>query len=399
MLNLLDKAFNEEFVISSKTLQEIESIKSSGTKSEDVKFKARKLSHLLDENDKYNVSIVTNDIFDVIKSFNLDVSPDNIIIATAYLWNKDKEQIIFVSDDINCKCIAKEIFGLKVKGINDLDIKNTEEYAGYKEVILSDDEMNYFYNNIDKNLYNSLLNEYLIIKNSKNEVTDRRRWDGEKYTTLSYKQINSDFSGRIKPRNEQQVIAFDMLQNKNETIKVLTGKYGTGKDYLMISNALELIKQGKYDKILWVRNTIEVKNTKSIGFLPGSMHDKLLPFAMIMADHLGGKDGLDMFMMQGKIEIEHLGFIRGRDYKNTIIICSEAENMTKEHVQLLIGRIGEGSALWLNGDFKQTDTYIFESNNGLLETVNKLKGHEKFGYVKLIKTERSETAALADLLD
>jgi predicted ribonuclease YlaK len=399
LLNLLDKAFNEEFVISSKTLQEIESIKSSGTKSEDVKFKARKLSHLLDENDKYNVSIVTNDIFDVIKSFNLDVSPDNIIIATAYLWNKDKEQIIFVSDDINCKCIAKEIFGLKVKGINDLDIKNTEEYAGYKEVILSDDEMNYFYNNIDKNLYNSLLNEYLIIKNSKNEVTDRRRWDGEKYTTLSYKQINSDFSGRIKPRNEQQVIAFDMLQNKNETIKVLTGKYGTGKDYLMISNALELIKQGKYDKILWVRNTIEVKNTKSIGFLPGSMHDKLLPFAMIMADHLGGKDGLDMFMMQGKIEIEHLGFIRGRDYKNTIIICSEAENMTKEHVQLLIGRIGEGSALWLNGDFKQTDTYIFESNNGLLETVNKLKGHEKFGYVKLIKTERSETAALADLLD
>ena len=120
---------------------------------------------------------------------------------------------------------------------------------------------------------------------------------------------------------------------------------------------------------------------------------------MPMADHLGGETGLDMYMMAGIISVEHLGHIRGRDIKNSIIYCTEAENLTKEHVQLLIGRVGEGSTLWMNGDFKQTDKAIFKSNNGLLTSVQRLAGHEKFGYVQFSKTERSETATMADLLD
>ena len=80
-------------------------------------------------------------------------------------------------------------------------------------------------------------------------------------------------------------------------------------------------------------------------------------------------------------------------------MCSEAENMTKEHIQLLIGRVGDGSALWINGDFKQCDGEVFRNNSGLITAVDKLKGHPRFGYVKLQKTERSETAAMADLLD
>ena len=120
---------------------------------------------------------------------------------------------------------------------------------------------------------------------------------------------------------------------------------------------------------------------------------------MILADHLGGIDGLEYMIGQDKIEIVHLGFIRGRDIKNSIIICSEAENMTKEHIQLLLGRVGEGSSLWINGDYKQVDDKVFMENSGLITAVDKLKGHPRFGFVKLIKTERSETAAMADLLD
>ena len=120
---------------------------------------------------------------------------------------------------------------------------------------------------------------------------------------------------------------------------------------------------------------------------------------MPLADHLGGMAGLEMFVNQGRIEIQHLGFMRGRDIKNSIIYCSEAENMTKEHIQLLIGRVGEGAALWLNGDFKQTDMKVFDDNNGLYRLIEKLQGNKLFGVVQLIKTERSETAALADLLD
>lgn len=171
------------------------------------------------------------------------------------------------------------------------------------------------------------------------------------------------------------------------------------KDFLMCAAATDLLEHNKFEKIVYVRNNIEVKNSKPIGFLPGSYNEKMMPFAMPMADHLGGIDGLSLMISHGQIEIVHLGFMRGRDIKNSIIICSEAENMTKEHVQLLLGRVGEGSALWINGDFKQCDAEVFRKNSGLMVAVDKLKGHPRFGYVKLLKTERSETAAMADLLD
>lgn len=194
-------------------------------------------------------------------------------------------------------------------------------------------------------------------------------------------------------------MAFDLLQSKTETIKVITGRFGSGKTFLMVANALQAIHDNKFEKIVWVRNNVGVKDTKDIGALPGNTIDKIFPYVMPLADHVGGVDGIEMLMRQGKLEVQHLGFIRGRDIKNSIILCSEAENLTKQHVQLLIGRVGEGSNLWLDGDFKQVDSKVFEENSGLNIAIDKLKGNKLFGFVHLEKSERSETAALADLLD
>ena len=243
-----------------------------------------------------------------------------------------------------------------------------------------------------------LENEYLII-NDGETVIDCFRWTENTLVHVPYKQINNKFLGKVKARNPQQQLVIDLLYQPDVTIKVVTGKFGTGKDFLMCSAAIDLLERGKFERVVWVRNNIEVKNSKPIGHLPGGDRDKLLPFAMPLGDHIGGVEGLEMLCNQGKIEIVHLGFIRGRDIKKSIILCSECENMTKEHIQLLIGRVGEGSSLWLNGDFKQVDMEVFSHNNGLLMAVEKLKGHPRFGYVKLIKSERSETAAMADLLD
>jgi len=102
----------------------------------------------------------------------------------------------------------------------------------------------------------------------------------------------------------------DLLYNDDITVKILSGCFGSGKDYLMASAALDLVLQGKYDRIMWVRNNVEVKNSKPLGFLPGDAFDKLLPFAMPLADHVGGVDGLESLMDEGKVEVEHLGFIR-----------------------------------------------------------------------------------------
>jgi PhoH-like ATPase len=395
LLVLQNRLLDEQFVISSKSLEELEHIKVSANKDQDIKYKARQVVRLLEENEgKYQVVIPDNETFEIIKDFQLEINPDNIIMACAYQYSQNND-IIFYTNDICCKLIARNRFGLRV-GV----IKNkTCNYKGYKTISIDDTEMAYLYQNLKSNIYDLLINQYLIVQNQQNEVIDKLIWNGEIHKTITYKQINNDFSGKIKPRNIQQELAFDLLQNKNTTIKILTGVYGSGKDYLMTSTAIDLIRQKRYEKIMWVRNNIEVKNSKPIGFLPNGMKDKLLPFAMPMADHVGGKDGLELLIGQGKVEIEHLGFIRGRNIENTIIMCSEAENMTKEHIQLLLSRIGDNSTLWLNGDFRQIDSNIFESNNGLSSIINKLKGNSRFGYVQLQKTERSETAELANLLD
>lgn len=274
-----------------------------------------------------------------------------------------------------------------------------DEYRGFQEITSDDERLPTFYSDLTNNVFDCRQNEHIIVYDADGVAKDFYRWDGTKYVLVGYKVIKNDYTGNVRPRNPQQRLAIDMLYNQDITVKILVGKFGTGKDYLMSSVALDLVMQGKFDKIMWVRNNVEVKNSKPLGFLPGDAFDKLLPFAMPLADHVGGRDGLERLISNQQIEVEHLGFIRGRDIKNTIIMCSEAENMTKEHIQLLLGRVGDGSALWLNGDYKQTDHKVFTENNGLMIAVDRLKGHPKFGFVKLVKTERSETAAMADLLD
>ena len=277
---------------------------------------------------------------------------------------------------------------------------NNGKYLGYKTITTDEDLIwEAIYSESTKNIFDCLENEYVYIVSPSTENYDILTWADGKYKKLVYNTINNNFVDKIKPRNIQQQMALDLLQSKTETIKVITGRFGSGKTFLMVANALQAIHDNKFEKIVWVRNNVGVKDTKDIGALPGNTIDKIFPYVMPLADHVGGVDGIEMLMRQGKLEVQHLGFIRGRDIKNSIILCSEAENLTKQHVQLLIGRVGEGSSLWLDGDFKQVDSKIFEENSGLNIAIDKLKGNKLFGFVHLEKSERSETAALADLLD
>jgi len=282
-----------------------------------------------------------------------------------------------------------------------MSIANEEIYLGCKEINECDGRVAEFYSDKEKsnNIFNCLTNEYIIINNSNKNYNEYYKWNGSKYIKVEHRTLDNGWTGVVKARNPQQVCAIDMLMNNDITVKILAGKFGVGKDFLMIAAALDLIKKNVFDKIVWVRNNISVKNTKDLGALPGTEFDKLLPFVMPLVDHIGDIAGLEMLIKQNRVELLHLGYARGRDLRNSIIYVTECENNTKEHVQLLIGRVGEGSALWLNGDYKQTDSTVFEKNNGLLTAVNKLKGHKRFGYVHMVKSERSETAAMADLLD
>ncbi len=396
LLNMQEMIFEDDFYLSYTSLVELEDIKTSAKKDYSVKYDARKLMHLLDKNkDKYVVcGVPTMMDANEINRYSSGLSNDQKIIMDAKALTID-EDIIFVTDDLSCTQLA-QAYGLKCKKSSDF-LSTKEEYRGFADLDVSDELLAVIHENPDNNALGLITNQYLIAKN--NDTKSLFKWDGSKMKDVRYSKISSKFFGDIKPRNIHQALAMDMLQDPMSKIKVITGCYGSGKDFLMIATALHLIQKNRFDKIVWVRNNVEVKNSKPIGFLPDGMKDKLLPFAMPFADHVGGEHGIESLIQSRILEIQHLGFIRGRDIKNSIIICSEAENMTKEHVQLLIGRIGDGSELWLNGDYNQADEDVFESNSGLFGAIDKLKGHELFGFVKLMKTERSKAAEMADLLN
>ena len=120
---------------------------------------------------------------------------------------------------------------------------------------------------------------------------------------------------------------------------------------------------------------------------------------MPFADHCGGIEGVKYLMDKGVLEVIPLAFLRGRDIRNSIIYAMESENFTKEHLQLIMGRVGEGSELWIDGDIRQRDKETFEKSQGLETMINRLQGEPLFGCIYMPKTERSAVAALADKLD
>ena len=255
------------------------------------------------------------------------------------------------------------------------------------------------YTDKTQNWFDLVENQYLLIVNGDGLPVDRYKWQDGKHKNVFKKPVESQEMDKVKPRNIEQAFALDMLMDETITVKMITGPMGSGKSMLAICAAYQQMQLGRYDKIVWIRNNIEVKDTNPIGALPGTYLEKMLVWAAPLADHLGGKDILEKQIMFGKVEVEHLGFIRGRDIKNSVIFCSEAEHLTREHVQLLLGRVAEGSVLILDGDPVQTDRQVFVKNSGIVAALQSLKGNRLFGYVHLKESVRSETAKLADLLD
>jgi len=273
-----------------------------------------------------------------------------------------------------------------------------ELYTGYKILQLSDKELT--------NLYSGKFeidglkeNEYLIIEDGNKEAIDYYCFRDGKLERVKYPILENTYTGQIKPRNPQQYCAMDLLKNEKVPIKLITGNFGSGKTLLCVVGALEAIQKGLFEKIIFVRNNVQVKDTDQIGSLPGDVLDKTLPYVMPFADHCGGVEGIEHLIENGRLEVIPLGFLRGRSISNSIIYSMESENLTKQHIQLIMGRVDEGSQLWLDGDIKQRDRTAFEQSMGLEKMVDRLSGNRLFGYVHLIKSERSEVARLCDLLD
>ena len=167
----------------------------------------------------------------------------------------------------------------------------------------------------------------------------------------------------------------------------------------MLAAALQLIEKKKFDKMVFLRPNVGVKGLPDIGALPGTADEKLAWTLAPLWDKVGGQEGIEFMMRNGTLESVPLLFIRGRSFENSIIYVTEGQNMTTEIAKLILGRVGEGSELWLNADTHQTDRKMFDEDNGITKMIERLKGNKLFSYVYMPKTERSSVAELATLLD
>lgn len=272
------------------------------------------------------------------------------------------------------------------------------KYTGYKELVLTEDQVCQMYNEGRIDDYEFLENEYLIAKDESGKVFDKLVCRGGKLERLPYTKLSNHYLGEIKPRNDQQALVIDTLLHPGSKIKLIKGVYGSGKDYLMLAAALQLIEKGKFDKLVFIRPNVSVRGLPEIGALPGTADEKLSWTLAPLWDKVGGQEGIEMMVHNKILEAVPLLFIRGRSFENSIIYVTEGQNMTTEIAKLVIGRIGEGSELWLNADTSQTDKKLFDEDNGVNKMIDRLSGHRLFSYVYMPKTERSEVAELATLL-
>ena len=272
-------------------------------------------------------------------------------------------------------------------------------YNGYKEIVFTDEQFSQIYTDGRVGDYIFKENEYVIAKNEDEEIVDKFVCKGGRLERVPFQTLKNAYLGVVKPRNPQQELVVDLLLDPDAKIKVVKGVYGSGKDYLMLSAALQLVEKGKFDKIVFVRPNVSVRGLPDIGALPGTADEKLSWTLAPLWDKVGGEEGVAMMLSNKILESVPLLFIRGRSFENSIIYMTEAQNMTTEIAKLVIGRVGEGSELWLNADTHQTDKKMFDEDNGVTKMIDRLSGNKLFGYVYMPKTERSSVAELATLLD
>ena len=402
ILDLQDKMFEDNFCISSISLQEMENIKTSGRKDEETKYKARKALHLLDENrDKYEVVIYTTAMENYIVEKQLEVTPDTKIIASCAfsrgLLPQDTD-FVFVTNDIACKMIASKIFDLEVESVGE---KELDEYKGFVEKSLSEDEMAYFYEHNSENIFGLFINQYLILKDEKDEIVDAYRWNGTQHEPLFKRNIQSLYFDKLKSKDIYQSCAIDSLMNC--TITAITGKAGSGKSLLALMSAMYLIEKGKYDRIVVMFNPTKTRGASDMGFYGGDFIDKAMQnsIGQILTTKFGDRYAVDLLLSQNKLKLVSMADCRGMEISDSEILwITESQNTSIDLIKLCLSRVSSGAKVFIEGDYlSQVDSNAFDgNNNGLKRMIDVFKGHEEFGYVQLQNVWRSKIAELCELL-
>lgn len=343
-----------------------------------------------------------------------DDFPDHRIIATT-MWLKENnptKKVILVTKDINMRLKAKAL-GLMAQDYLAGQVKEKTLKETQKEVI------------IIKNLSSEQIEKLTIYKKVEPKEIGLRnkpqpnqlykiqtetqenilcRYDKKEDRIIV---INKGAAYGITPRNDEQAFALDAVLNPNIKLVSITGMAGSGKTLLALAGALA--QADNFSQILLSRPVIPLKN-QELGFLPGSVEDKIGPYMLPLFDNLtviksafsqSSKEvvKIEEMLRKEKLVINPLAYIRGRSLTRTIFIIDESQNLTPHEVKTIITRAGEGTKLIFTGDIFQIDQpYLDIHSNGLSHLSEKLYGQEIFEHINLRKGERSKLSEIAGKL-
>lgn len=368
---------------------------------------------------------------ELLSVFQGQVSNDNrILICTQLIAEKNTAPTILVTKDLNLQLKAHAI-GIPCEDYQNDKVDSAQVGAASPMVVeIKPNDLQRFASTggLERPSHVRRIspNEYVLFKaGEKRTMPARMGTDGAFHKLNIPEQIRIQRGAPLRPLNLGQQCFLDALLNPEITLVTCYGSAGTGKTLLAVASALHATFNGEYNGVTVSRPVIPLGDT--LGFLPGSLEEKLDPWLKPVYDALeflltpeqgavkrkpvqrsprkggsdfppavGGKRSYDPFLESGLIEIEALCYIRGRSIPNRFFILDEAQQLTPLEAKTIVTRMARGSKLVLVGDPAQIDNpYVDRLSNGLVYTRERLRDEACSSHVTLERGERSQLAEAA----
>lgn len=340
---------------------------------------------------------------------------DYYILQTAIEWTQEADSdtspyagVILITEDHVMQIMA-DTAGVRTERYREIAATNKDElYDSILHIPVPQEVIDDIYKVGSvrlKSSYGLDLNEYVVLTSETSPGTALARYRKGLHGATSFHLIQDCKPQRIEGRNKEQRMALDALMDPTISLVCLTGPSGTGKTLLAVAAGLQQTNEDNlYDCVTICRPTISVG--KELGFLPGSLSEKLMPWMTPIRDNFeiifskGDKktrsDIFDMLVEQGRVSIAALSMIRGRSMPNQMIILDESQNLSPHEMKTLLTRAGANTKIVLCGDPDQIDApYLDQYTNGLSYVIDRFRGQDCFATVPLNKCERSKLSDLA----
>ncbi|HGF7228448.1 PhoH family protein [Vibrio cholerae] len=426
-----------DVVIPMTVLEELDRIKDSKRDvARDARVAIRALEHLFhdatpeeitegiplskQEGATGTISILADyELDETVKAFTDKEGDNRILNAVLYLQaQRTPRAVVLVTKDINMRLRAKGAGVLYVEDYRTDQLIDDIQYLtkGFQtrpgsfwdsvEDVASYTLGGKTFHKLDRAPFDpTFLNQYVIDEDS-DFAARVETIDGDKLTLrdLSRERMMHRKAWGITPKNIYQGMALDALLDQDIDLVILTGAAGSGKTLLAMAAALEqTVERKMFDKIIVTRNTPDIG--ESIGFLPGTEEEKMMPWLASVTDTLEAlhkndhcTDGsLKYICDKANIQFKSINFMRGRSIQNAFVLLDECQNLTASQIKTIITRCGEGTKIVCSGNLAQIDShYLTPVTSGLTYMVERFKNFEGSANIHLNGVVRSRLAEFAE---